>query len=178
MSVTRHPHLLAGVCGLAVTLTLAPAATAAAPPPVAPVILSVVSWIAGHPVTVACDVDTNPSPFPSPGYTATAWTYTGGNVIHVMPAFCDYSTAPVGSDNFARVIDVFIHEAARARGVQTDTCVEMTSDVGVYDVLRRFYGIPFFSRMSVLVGAQVLALTRTLPASFQPEACWASGTWR
>lgn len=142
----------------------------------APVILSVVAFIAGHPTQVACDADTNPSPFPTaPGQVATAWTLTGGNLIHAHPAFCAASFAPVGSDSFARAMDVFIHEAARARGLTGDSCPQMIADIGVYDVLRLFYNVPFFTPMSRRVGAQVLALTRTLPASYQPELCWASG---
>lgn len=141
---------------------------------VAPVILSVVAFIAGHPTSVACDADTNQSPFAAPGYVATAWTYTGGNVIHAHPAFCTASNDAIGTDGFARAMDVFIHEAARARGLQKDSCVEMLADIGVYQVLRDFYGVPFFSAMSRKVGAQVLALTRTLTPNFQPEACWAA----
>jgi hypothetical protein len=104
-----------------------------------------------------------------------AWTLTGGDTIHAVPAFCTGTVAPFGSDAFARSIDVFIHEAARARGLASDSCVEFMADLGVYQVLRDFYGVPFFSPMSWRVGAQVLALTRTLPASYQPEACIASG---
>lgn len=144
-----------------------------------PKVVEVASWIAGHPVTVACDADTNPSPFPAPpGSVATAWTFTGGNVIHVHPGFCTASTAPLGSDAFARVMDVFIHEAARARGLSDDSCVELLADLGVYDVLQRFYGVPFFSPLSEEIGAQVLALTRTLPSVYQPESCWQSGGFR
>jgi hypothetical protein len=139
---------------------------------IAPVILSVVAMIAGHPTAVACDADVNPSPFPTAtGQVATAWTLTGGNVIHAHPAFCEASNAPVGSDSFARAIDVFLHEAARARGLTGDSCPQMIADLGVYQVLRDFYRVPFFSPMSRRVGAQVLALTRTLPASYQPELC-------
>lgn len=142
---------------------------------VAPVFLSLIAMIAGHPTSVACDADTNPSPFAAPGYAATAWTYTGGDVIHAHPVFCQDTYSAPGTDEFARAVDVFLHEAARARGIQSDSCVELTADLGVYQVLRDYYGVPFFSPMSALVGAQVLALTRTLPASFQPEACWSGG---
>lgn len=145
---------------------------------IAAVLLSAIAFVAGHPTTVACDANTNPSPFPTaPGQTATAWTLTGGNVIHVIPQFCLASNAQPGSDAFARAMDVFIHEAARARGFSSDSCVELMADEGVYDVLRRFYSIPFFSPLSVQIGAQVLALTRTTPQSYQPEACWAKGTF-
>ena len=134
------------------------------------------SWIAGHPVTVACDADVNQSPFQAPaGREATAWTLIGGNVIHVYPAFCDASSAPIGSVQFAQALDVFIHEAAHASGTRVESCAELTADIGVYDVLRRFYAIPFFSQMSATIGAQVLADTRTLSAAYQPEACWQSG---
>ena len=145
---------------------------------VAPVFLAAIAFIAGHPTTVVCDANTNPSPFASPGYTATAWTYTGASVIHADPVFCSDTNDQPGNDGFARAIDVFLHEAARARGIQSDSCVELVSDVGVYDVLRRFWNVPFFSGESERIGAQVLALTRTLPATFQPESCWSSGVLR
>jgi len=144
----------------------------------APVILAIVTAIAGHPTTVACDADSNPSPFPTaPGYVVAAWTLTGGDTIHALPLLCNESRYPLGSTEFAAAIETFIHEAARARGVVTDSCAQLTADEGVYDVLRRWYGVPFFSPMSEQVGAQVLSLTRKLPASYQPELCWNSGSY-
>jgi len=134
------------------------------------------SWIAGHPVTVACDVDVNPSPFPiAAGFVATAWTLTGGSVIHATSTVCDETSAQVGTMAFADGIATMIHEGARAHGWQSDSCVELLADIGVFDVLQRFYGVPLFSSTSELVGAEVLGLTRARPTSFQPESCWASG---
>lgn len=158
--------VLAGLCvpAGAVASTAAPRVVAAA------------SWVAGHPVTVACDADTNPSPFPAaPGAVITAWTLTGGNVIHALPAICGETDAEPGTTQFADGIATMLHEAARARGLTSDSCVELFADIGVFDVLRRFYGIAFFSDMSVRIGSQVLGLTRQRPASYQPATCWASG---
>jgi len=161
---------------LLVALVVASGASAST---ASPKVVAVASWVAGHPVTVACDADTNPSPFPAaPGAVVTAWTLTGGDVIHALPMICDETRAAPGTVAFADGIATVIHEAARAKGVQTASCVEMLADVGVYDALRRFYSIPFFSSMSETVGAQVLALTRRRPSSYQPESCWQSGTLR
>lgn len=144
---------------------------------VAPIILSVVAFVAGHPTAVACDANVNQGPNPPPpGFVVEAWTPYGGNVIHTLPSLCDGSNDPVGSPQFAAALRVFIHEAAHARGVHSETCAEMTADEGVFDVLRRFYGVPFFSPLSERVGAEVLALTRVRPPEYQPELCWRTGT--
>lgn len=139
---------------------------------IAPVILSVVAFIAGHQTAVVCDPTLDGHAIPG----ATGWTYTGGNVIYVVPSICDETRAKIGSLRFADGLSTVIHEAARARGLSRDSCVEMVADIGVFDVLRRFYGVAFFTPLSREIGAQVLALTRGRPASYQPEACWASGT--
>jgi hypothetical protein len=143
---------------------------------VAPVILAVVSFIAGHPTTVACDATLNGHAASAPaGTTPIAWTPYGGSTIYVLPSICDESNATVGTEQFAHAIGTFIHEATHARGVVSESCAEMTADIGVFDVLRRFYDVPFFSSTSVLVGAEVFAFTRQRPAEYQPEACWQSG---
>src|SRR5581483_9260399 len=141
---------------------------------IAPVILAVVAAIAGHPVRVACDADVNPSPVPTvPGAVVTAWTMTGGDTIHAMPYICEETNAQMTTFWFVDGLSTMIHEASHARGVRREACAEMIADIGVYDVLRRFYGVPFFSPMSVMIGRRVLEVTRSAPASYQPEACWA-----
>lgn len=145
---------------------------------IAPVMLAVASFIAGHPTVVTCDATLNGQAANAPaGTTPIASTPYGGNTIYVVPSICDESNAPVGTEQFAHAIGTIVHEASHARGVVSESCAEMTADVGVFDVLRRFYNIPFFSSMSVLVGAEVLAFTRRRPADYQPEACWASGVY-
>lgn len=140
---------------------------------VAPVILSVVAFIAGHPTNVACDADVNHGGIPSrPGFALKGWAQHDGNVIHVLPGFCDASTLRPRDPGFPETIELFIHEAAHARGIVSESCAEMTADIGVFDVLRRFYGVPFFSRLSVRVGRAVLAMTREGFADYQPELCW------
>lgn len=171
--------------GFCITLILVALLAALSAPELAagatasPTMQQVVTWAAGHPTTITCDADANQSPVPAPpGTTATAWTVTGGNLIHAHPAFCAASTAAVGTTAFAGALDVFLHEAARAHGWRKDSCVELFADMAVYDALRRFYGVGLFTPMSQLVGSQVLADTRTLPAVYQPEPCWSAGTMR
>lgn len=137
------------------------------------VILSVVAFIAGHPTQIVCDANlgglaTSPNEI--------ARTPYGGNVIYALPRICDELFAPVGTNAFAHAIGTVIHEASHARGLRSESCAEMTADIGIFDVLRRFYGAAFFSARSVAVGAQVLAFTRARTADYQPEACWLSGT--
>lgn len=140
---------------------------------VAPVILAAAAFIAGHPVTVACDANVNHGPVAErAGETLQGWALYGGDVIHVLPAYCRASTIRPGDPGFAATIDLFIHEAAHARGIVSESCAELTADVGVFDVLRRFYGVPFFSRLSRQVGAQLLAISRRKPADYQPGLCW------
>ncbi len=146
---------------------------------VAPIFLSVIAFIAGHPTQVSCDADTNPSPFATaPGATVTAWTLTNGTVVHALPSLCLETQTKPGTLLFADALATMIHEAARDEGIQSDSCVEMLADVGVYDALRRFWNVPFFSRESEQIGSQVLYLTRRKPASYQPETCWSSGVLR
>lgn len=140
---------------------------------VAPVILAAVAFIAGHPTSVVCDADVNHGPVAErPGLTLKGWTAYGGNVIHVLPGFCSASTLLPGAPGFPETIELFIHEAAHARGIVSESCAELTADMGVFDVLRRFYGVPFFSPLSVRVGRAVLAHSREAPADYQPELCW------
>lgn len=137
------------------------------------VILSVVAFIAGHPTQVVCDATLG-------GLSASpneiARTPYGGNVIYALPRICDELVAPVGTEAFAHAIGTVIHEASHARGLRIESCAEMTADIGVFDVLRRFYGVSFFSAMSVRVGDQVLAFTHARASNYQPEACWLRGS--
>lgn len=144
--------------------------------PTIPIALSVAAMIAGKPVTVACDADINPGPtgLPAPGFAVEAWTLYGGDTVHMLPQLCDDLAARPGTIEFASGIRVLIHESAHARGIRREDCAELVADIGVFDVLRRRYDIPFFSPLSRLIGAQVLALTRLRPTNYQPETCWSS----
>ena len=136
------------------------------------VTLAIAAAIAGHPVDVRCDADKNPPPglTPAPGYVIEGWAYVGGNEIHMLPHLCADTNAPVGSLAFAQALRVVIHEAAHARGVAVEACAELWAALVVFDILRRFYGIPFFSKLSESIGRQVLAETRLRPPNYQPRA--------
>lgn len=134
-------------------------------------ILSVVAFIAGKPVTVQCDQNLG-GLAAATGVVAVA--PFGGNVIYATPRICDSTRRAVGDEQFAISIATFIHEAAHSRGYRVEGCAEMIADVGVYQVLRDFYGVPFFTPTSVLVGRQVRDTTRLSPAAYQIESCWKS----
>lgn len=142
----------------------------------APILLSVAAMIAGKPVNVACDADTNfgPTGPPPVGFTVEAWTPYGGDTIHMLPQLCVDVLRQPGTPEFAAGIRVLIHESAHARGVRREDCAELTADIGVFDVVRRLWGIKFFTPLSRQIGSQVLELTRIRPASYQPETCWGS----
>jgi hypothetical protein len=163
--------VLATLAALALAVSVATSARAADAPAV---IVSVVSFVAGHPTQVACDADTNfgPTGPPPQDFSVEAWTPYGTGPVHVLPKFCTEALSPVGSPAFAEAIRVFVHEAAHARGVVREDCAELTADIGVFDVLRLFYHVPFFTPLSWKVGSQVLALTRIRPPNYQPEGCW------
>ncbi len=132
--------------------------------------IDVVTYIAGHQTSIVCDPALG-------GHSATesdpvGWAAYGGNIIYVVPQICVDMSADLGTAQFAQGIETLIHEAAHARGVQSESCAELTADIGVFDVLQRFYDTPFFTPLSVAVGDQVLAATRLRPAALQPEACW------
>jgi len=135
---------------------------------VAPVVLAVAAFIAGHPVTVSCDAATNRPPSVPTG--ALGWSVVGGSESHLSGDVCnDLEDSPGGLD-FAAGIAVLIHEAAHAKGVRSEACAQWYAVFGVYDVLRRFYAIPFFTDESRLIGAEVLEFTKLrLPPEYQPS---------
>lgn len=141
--------------------------------PAVPILLSVAAMVAGKPVDVACDADTNPGPTgpPPPGFVVEAWTPYGGDTVHLDPSLCKAVTAPPGTIAFAQGIRVLIHESTHARGIRQEACAELVADIGVFDVIRRLWSIEFFTPQSRLIGEQVLALTRVRPPEYQPEGC-------
>ena len=132
--------------------------------------IDVVTFIAGHQTSIVCDPTLGGHAATSPD--AFGWAAYGGNIVYLVPAICQDMSADIGSPRFAEGIAAVIHEAAHARGARSESCAEMTADLGVFDALRRFYGVPFFSDLSRTVGDQVLAGTRLRPESYQPEECW------
>jgi hypothetical protein len=131
--------------------------------------------LSGHPVSIDCDTSTYPGPPPPAPYVVEAWTYTGGDVIHMRRELCEgFSFAP-GTRRFAQSIRVLIHESAHARGIRSEACAELHAQLGVFDVLRRFYRISFFSSLSRLIGEQVYLEGLKRPANYQPSFNSCSG---
>lgn len=132
------------------------------------VVLAVVAFIAGKPATAVCNVDGYPGTAP-PGFTVEAWTQVGGDLVHLAPSVCAALQTPPGTVSFARGLRVVIHESAHARGVSSESCAETWADLTVYDVLRRFYRVEFFTPLSAEVGGQVYAETLRRPSDYQPS---------
>src|SRR6266496_3650094 len=125
------------------------------------------AFIAGQPVQVTCDV-------PESATAVEAWS-SPGLAIHMKPSLCTGLSRKIGEPergagdvSFAHAIAVLIHESAHVKGVRAEDCAELYVDLGVYQVLRDYYGIPFFTPLSWLVGGQVHAHTLRLPPSYQP----------
>lgn len=132
------------------------------------VALAVVAFIAGKPATVVCNTDGYNGPPAPAGYVVEGWTTPGTSTIHLNAAMCDGLSAKPGTVAFARALRVVIHESAHARGTRVEACAELWADLIVYDVLRRFYNIDFYTPLSQTIGAQVLDETHRRPASYQP----------
>lgn len=127
------------------------------------VALAVAAFVADKPASIACDV---PESAIVNGWTAPELS----SVIHLKPSRCDALAEKPGAAGFASSLSLVIHEAAHLRGVRSEACAELWANLAVYDVLRRFYGVPFFSPLSWRIGAQVVAITHRLPPIYQPTA--------
>jgi hypothetical protein len=122
--------------------------------------LSIIAMIAGHPTQVTCDVPATA--------VITAWTSFDGQEIHMQESICAGLEEQLGTYRFAASISTLVHESAHARGVRSESCAETWVNVAVYDVLWRFYAVPFFTPLSEEIGAQVATITRGLPPAYQP----------
>jgi hypothetical protein len=141
---------------------------------IAPVVLAVVSFIAGHPTGVVCDATLNGHEAALPG--AVGWTAYGGDTVYVVPAVCAGLTFPVGEPGFGAALGTVIHEATHARGIRSEACAEWNADHGIYEVLRDFYGFATldswaFNLIAGNIAAEVVAETRRRPPQYQPELC-------
>lgn len=96
----------------------------------------------------------------------------GASTEHMTSALCNGLSEKPGTVPFAQSLRVLIHESAHARGVRTEDCAEMWADLVVFDVLRRFYRVEFFSPLSRTVAGQVFAETLRRPSNYQ----WSSGS--
>lgn len=107
----------------------------------APLLAAIIaSAIAGHPTKVSCDADTNLSPA-GPG---EAWTYIGGNEIHMRPEACEGLSREPGSLAFARGLRVLLHESEHARGIRAEDCAELEGTMAVPSVVMDYYHVPFY----------------------------------
>jgi hypothetical protein len=124
----------------------------------------------GKVVQVTCDAEVIRSPTPPPpGHLVNGWTIPGGATIHLLPGVCNALSLRPGAEQFAHAVATLIHESAHARGVRREDCAEMYADLVVFDVLRQFYGVSFFTSLSEQVGRQVYDQTRGLAPMYQPQ---------
>jgi hypothetical protein len=120
---------------------------------------TIASMISGHPTQIACDVPTTA--------VVEAWTTPRSNLLHMQPTLCAGLGMAPGDPRFSYALGVLIHESSHARGVLREACAEMYADVLIYQVLRDYYRVPFFSKLSMQIGAQVLYFSRHRPAEYQ-----------
>lgn len=140
------------------------------------VVAAVALAIAGHPVHVACDADANhPGVTPPVGAFVEGWTVPGSDTVHLASAYCDDLGRGVRSPYFPVAFGTLIHESAHARGVTSEACAEAWADLTYPDWLARFYGVPFFSPLSLSIGATIYAHTLAKPASYHPAATSCEG---
>lgn len=162
--------LILAIAGLLAALTFSHAAAAAVTVPAKA--LAVGAFVAGHPVEIICDADVNPSPKPvPPGFVVDAWTLIGTGPIHMVPAICANLRARVGTPEFTHALRVLLRESAIAGQARSESCAELYAELGSYDVLRRFYRVPFFTALSRRIGDDVVAEVKTSPPNFAPSLC-------
>lgn len=90
----------------------------------------------------------------------------------MTPELCRETGAPIGSEQFAAAISTVIREASIAGPVRSEACASLVQVEGIYEILRDFYRVPFFTGLSWSIGAQVLEVVRGgPPGDYQPEAC-------
>lgn len=76
----------------------------------------VAALIAGHPVSIHCDLPNNPS-------LVQGWAYYGGSEIHMQAWACDSLSQPE-TPGFGAALALLIHESSHARGVRRESCAD------------------------------------------------------
>lgn len=144
----------------------------------APILLSIAAMVAGKPMNVACDADTNfgPTGPPPPGYVVEAWTPYGGDTVHMLPQLCVGITFRPGTPEFAASLRVIVHESTHATGEKREACAEYNADYLSYRVLARLFGFGALDpwAYNAVVGRihnQIMEMTRIRPPDYQPEGC-------
>lgn len=131
----------------------------------------VASFAAGKPVAVACDVETN-NPLGDP--RVQGWTRVGSSELHLRLPLCNYltlnprSTVPGDLPRFVYALTVLLHESFHARGVVSEACANTYTQLISFDVLRRFYGVSFFTALSWQVGGMMNQNMLKQSANYHP----------
>jgi hypothetical protein len=123
--------------------------------------LAAVAFVAGYPAQVTCDL-------PDSG-NVMGYAVPGAPALRMQPWLCDSLRRPPFTSGFVYAMTTVIHEAAHLRGVRSERCAAWYSVAGIYDVLRRFYGIPFFSSQSRHIGSQALMFVQSLGETYRPD---------
>jgi hypothetical protein len=123
--------------------------------------LAAVAFIAGYPAQIECDLPDNGD--------IMGFALPGAPALRMQPYLCANLGKQPWTPQFVQAIATVIHESAHLKGVKSETCAEWYAVAGIYDVLRRFYGIPFFSPFSRQIGNQALMFARSLGPTYQPD---------
>lgn len=126
------------------------------------------SLVAGHPVRVDCVTD--PAAWlrgPAPQALGYQWAHEPGE-IHLGPYACEalrVRTSPL----LGAGLHILAHEAAHARGIDSETVASCFGLAWAMDLARRFYAIPFFSPLSRGVEAAGLSIHRMTPDEYRGQ---------
>lgn len=145
----------------AVLATLLAAPASAAPAPDNATLDAAASWVAGHPVTVSCELDwpTFLSEAQAHGLTGvggfTTYLQDGSTVVYVAPDVCEQLLAldarkDVGTFFAADALLTLAHESVHQRGVADEGVADCTALSLVKDMAIRFFGIPATTTMSAV----------------------------
>lgn len=139
---------------------------------IAPVILlSIAALVAHKPITVTCDITNTTTTTAVGQVSAEAYATVNGSDIHLTPALCKGINAPLTSFEFAHSLETVIHESFHTTGTTVEGCAEQEANTYIYDVLRQLYHVAFFTKLSQLIGANALMVTKARPAQYQLNTC-------
>ena len=137
----------------AVLATLLAAPASAAPAPDNATLDAAASWVAGHPVTVSCELDwpTFLAEAQAHGLTGvggfTSYLQDGSTVVYVAPDVCEQLLAldarkDVGTFFAADALLTLTHESVHQRGVADEGVTDCTALALIQSVATKFFGVP------------------------------------
>lgn len=123
------------------------------------------SLVAGHPVRVECVTDSG-AWLRGPAPQALGYTYDGVPVVYLGPYACEALRDP-RSPLFGGGLHILAHEAAHARGIQSEAAASCWALAWPMALAQRFYSVPFFSQRSLDVDWASQRIYATTPTEYR-----------